>query len=84
MNRLQKYLTWPGMEQQIVSEFQRELLLNNHKEILEIGTDFENAKGAVKLFVNGEEDDLRLLYKLYRPTKDGLKPIADFYRAFLA
>jgi hypothetical protein len=44
---------------------------------------FENSKGLMSLFVENKETELKLLYDLYRPVKDGLKPIADLYKNFL-
>jgi cullin 1 len=37
----------------------------------------------MNLFVESKEAEIKLLYKLYRPVKDGLKPIADMYKSFL-
>lgn len=86
MGRLGKYLTWPDIDKQIISEFQREVLMNNQAELFETaqGTlNFEQPRGLLSLFVLSKEADLKLLFKLYRPIKDGLKPIADLYKAFL-
>ena len=60
--------------------------MNNQLEVLQIqqgSHDYENPKGLVSLFVHCKEPEMKLLYKLYRPIKDGLKPIHDLYRAFL-
>ena len=84
--RHQKYLTWPGIEQQIISEFQKEVLTNNQLELLEIqqgAQNYDNPRGLVSLFVESKEAEMKLLYKLYRPIKDGLKPVADLYKAYL-
>lgn len=37
----------------------------------------------MNLFVESKEAEIKLLYKLYRPVKDGLKPIAEIYKSFL-
>jgi cullin 1 len=84
--RLSKYLTWPGIDQHLISEFQREVLMNNQAELFETanGTlNFEQPRGLLSLFVLSKEADLKLLFKLYRPIKEGLKPIADLYKAYL-
>ena len=86
MNRINKYLTWPGIDKQIITEFQTEILMNNQNELLEIQQgmqNYENPRGLVSLFVQTQEEEMKLLYKLYKPIKDGLKPIADLYKAFL-
>lgn len=60
--------------------------MNNQTELFEIsnGTlNFEQPRGLLSLFVLNKEADLKLLFKLYRPIKDGLKPIADLYKAYL-
>ena len=60
--------------------------MNNQAELFETtnGTlNFELPRGLLSLFVLNKEAELKLLFKLYRPIKDGLKPIADLYKAYL-
>lgn len=86
VHRLDTYLTWPGIHEQIISEFQREMLMANQAELLEIqpgAQNFDNASGLVSFFVHSKEKELAMLYRLYSPIKDGLKPIADVYKSFL-
>jgi hypothetical protein len=62
------------------------MLINNQTELLEISSgmlNYETPRGLVSLFVETKEEEMKLLYKLYRPIKDGLKPIADLYKAYL-
>lgn len=37
----------------------------------------------MSLFVESKESDMKLLFKLYRTIKDGLKPVAELYKSFL-
>ena len=73
--RLEKYLCWPNFDTKLLAVFQEEILVKYQVQLL------SNEEGGIMtLFVQNNFDALKLLYKLYSPVKEGLKPIADKFK----
>ena len=73
--RLEKCLCWPNFDQKLLVVFQEEILIKYQTQLL------NNEQGGIRqLFYQNNFEDLKLLYRLYSPLKEGLKPIADRFK----
>ena len=74
-SRLEQCLCWPNFDTKLLSVFQEEILVKYQQQLL------SNEEGGIMtLFKQNNFEALQLLYKLYNPVKDGLKPIADKFK----
>jgi len=73
--RLEKYLSWPGFEAKLLAVFSEEMLIGNQQTLL------DHSEGGIQsLFDYNNLETLKLLYELYSPVKDGLRPICDRFK----
>ena len=72
--RLEKALNWPGFEQKLLQVFQEEILMKYQMQLI------NGNAGLITLFNQNNYEALKLIYKLYQPVNDGLKPIADKFK----
>ena len=74
-SRIEKYLCWPNFDKKLLTVFQQEILVKNQIRLLNC------EDGGIKsLFQNNNFEALKLLYKLYNPIEDGLKPVAEKFK----
>ena len=73
--RLDKCLCWPDFDAKLLAVFQEEILMKYQIQLL------NNENGGIQvLFAQDKFDSLKLLYKLYCPIQDGMKPISDKFK----
>ena len=77
--RLEKCLCWPNFDVKLLAVFQEEILVKYQSQLL----NSENG-GILTLFIQNNFEALKLLYRLYQPVKEGLKPIADKFKQQLS
>ena len=73
--RLDKCLCWPNFDAKLLAVFQEEILVKYQVQLLS-----NDEGGIMTLFKQNNFEALKLLYKLYNPVKEGLKPIADKFK----
>jgi len=59
------------------------MLINNQADLLGLSATDSSSCSLKSLFTEDKQYEIKMLYTLYKPIKDGLKPVADIYKSHL-